>query len=166
VDGNLAIGQHAIADPQAVAAAMQAGATGVRQGLVAFDAQRKVGLDELVGHVGEARPQRVAIGAITGRTPRNTAEADLEQLEPFAVLVVARVHEVRRIREARSIHRVRRALAEQAAHHVEDASQRVGPAGQRGGEVRLQQRALRDAYFDQVVEAVVEQDRRVEEADG
>jgi hypothetical protein len=53
---------------------------------VLLDAQGKVGLDELVGHVGKARPQAVAVGPVTDGPSGNAAEADLEQLEPLAAL--------------------------------------------------------------------------------
>ena len=97
---------------------MQARATAVGNGLVAFDDQREVALEELVGHVGEAGEQRVAIGAIAQRTAGDAAEADLEELEPLAVSVSASIEQVRRGREACGIEEFRRLLAEEAAEGV------------------------------------------------
>ena len=81
------------------------------------------------------------------------------------ILVVARVHEVRAVRKARGAHERRIALAEQAAEDVEDAAERVRAARKRGGLQRLEQRARWNAHFHQVVEAVVEEDLRVEHHD-
>ena len=99
MDADFTVGEKAVRHAEAVAAAVQAGATGVGNGRVLLDAQREVGLDELVRDVGKARPQAVAVGAVAHRSARDTAEADLEQLEPLAALarprVVAGVEQVR-----------------------------------------------------------------------
>jgi hypothetical protein len=74
---------------------------------------------------------------------RNAAEADLEQLEPFAVPVGARPNRTGAGGgEAGRVEEFRRLLAEQSAQNVEDAAQRMGAARQRGREFRLEQRAF------------------------
>ena len=105
------------------------------------------------------------VGAVARRPAGDAAEADLVELIPLALARIARVHEVRAVGEARRHHEVGRALAEQAAEHVEDAPQCVGARGERRGLERLQQRARRNAHVDVVVEAVVEHDLRIEDVD-
>src|SRR5690606_16612414 len=95
VDGNLPVDQQPIGHSQAVTAPVQPGAAGVGQGFIGFNAQREVGFDKLVRHVGKAWPQGVAVRPITHRSPGNTTEADLEQLEPLAFAVIPGIHEVR-----------------------------------------------------------------------
>ena len=95
MDRYFAIREQAIRDAQAIATAMQPGASRIGNGFVGFNAQREIRLHEFVGDVGEAGPQRVPIRAVAGRSPGNAAEADLEQLEPFPVRVVTRVHQMR-----------------------------------------------------------------------
>ena len=152
--------EEAVGHADAVAAAVEARAAAVGHGVVALDDEREVAFEELVGHVGEAGPQRVAVGPVAHRPAGDAAEADLEQLEPLAAGIDARIKQVRRRAEAGRVQELGRPLAEQAAQDVEDAPQRVRPPAQRGREARLEQRALRDAHVDQVVEAVVEQDLR------
>ena len=72
---------------------------------------------------------------------------------------------MRAVGEAGRHHEVRRALAEQAAKHVEDPPQGVGSRGERRRLQRLQQRARRNPHIDVIVEAVVEHDLRVEDVD-
>jgi hypothetical protein len=43
---------------------METGAARIRDGLVALDDQREIAFEKLVGDVGEARPQRVAVRAV------------------------------------------------------------------------------------------------------
>ena len=104
MDRNTAGAQETVAHQDAVAATVQAGAAGIRQGFVTLDAQREIAFEEFVGHVGETRPQRMAIRAIAERLAGNAAETDLEQLEPLAVLarplVTPGIHQVRRRRES------------------------------------------------------------------
>ena len=107
----------------------------------------------------------MAVGPVARRAARDAAEADLEQLVPLAVLVVARVHQVRAVREAGGVEHIGRALAQQAAHDVEDAAEQVGAARQRGRALGLQDAAGGDLHVDEFVEAVVEQDLRVEDVD-
>ena len=108
----------------------------------------------------------MAVRPVAGRPAGDAAEADLEQLEPVAVLIIAGVKQVRAVGKAGRIQRLRRALAQKAAHHVENPPQGMGTAGQGRGVVRFQQRTPGDAHVDQVVEAVVEEDLRVEQVDG
>ncbi len=82
---------------------------------------------------------------------------------PF--VVVARIHQVRRGRETGGTEEFRLALSEQAAEHVEDAAERVRAAGERCRIARLEQRAFGDVHLDEIVEAVVEQDLRIENHD-
>lgn len=56
----------------------------------------------------------MAVGAIAERPARDAPEADAVVLEPLAVRVLARVHEVRRVGEAGRAHVLRLALAQQA----------------------------------------------------
>src|SRR5216683_2699954 len=118
---NVAGFEKSISYVDAVAPAMESGAAAVGYGLVFLDTQREIRFEEFVGHVGERWPQRMAVGAVAERTPRNTAEANLIQLIPFAAPVVARIHEMRRRRESRRAEKFRLALSEQAAEHIEDA---------------------------------------------
>ena len=53
-------------------------------------------------------------------------------------------------------------MTEKATEHVEDASERMRTAREGRGKARLEQRAFRDLDLDEVVEAVVKQDLRVE----
>ena len=53
--------------------------------LIGEDAQREIALQEFVRHVGEGRPQRMAVGPVADRPAGNAAEADLEELVPFAL---------------------------------------------------------------------------------
>ena len=105
------------------------------------------------------------VGPVAEGLARNSAEADLVELVPLAVLVVARVHEVRAVGESCRAHEGGIALAEEPAEHVEDAAERVRAARKGRRLQRLQQRALGYAHVHQVVEAVVEQDLRVEHHD-
>ena len=107
----------------------------------------------------------MAVRPVARRPARHPAEADLVELVPFAGLVVARIHEMRAVGEAGGAQGLGRTLAEQAAHDVEDARQHVGARRERGRADRLQDGAARNAHVDQVVEAVVEQDLRVENVD-
>src|SRR6185295_4449291 len=59
----------------------------------------------------------------------------------------------------------RLALSEQATEHVEDTPERMRAAGEGGGKTRLEQRAFRNLDLDQIVEAIVEQDLRIEHHD-
>ena len=72
-----------------VARIVPAGAAGVDDGFVLLDAQGEVALDKLVGHIGEPRPQGVAVRAVTDGPPGNSAKADLEQLEPLGILAAS-----------------------------------------------------------------------------
>jgi hypothetical protein len=95
VDRDRARGEEAVGHVDAVAAAMQPGAAAVGLGLVALDGHREIALQELVGDIGEPRPQRMPVGPVAHRPARNAAEADLEQLEPLALAVGARIEQVR-----------------------------------------------------------------------
>ena len=75
--------------------------------LVFEDAQREIGLEEFVRHVGERGPQRMAVRTVARRAAGNAAEADLEELVPLALAVEARIHEVRAVGEARGVERLR-----------------------------------------------------------
>ena len=165
MDRDLAGFEEAVADPQPVAATVLAGAAGVRDGLVDVDTQREIALEELVRHIGERRPERMSVRAVAEGLARDAAEGDLVELVPLAVLVVSRVHEVRAVREAGAAHEVRVALTEQARKNVENATERVGAAGERGRLQRLEQASRWDAHFHEVVEAVVKEDLRVEDHD-
>ena len=165
VQRHLAGLQRAVADGDAVAAAMEAGPAGIRDRLVDLDPEREVGLQELVGDVGERGPERVPVGAVSRRPAGNAAEADLVELVPLALTGIAGIHEVRAVGEAGRHHEVGRPLAEQAAEHVEDAPQRMGPGRERRGLQRLEQCSRRDPHVDMVVEAVVEHDLRIEHVD-
>ena len=85
----------------------------------------------------------MAVGAVAERLAGDAAEADLEQLEPFAVLarprVAPRIHQVRRGRETGGAEEFRRALAEQAAEDIEDPPERMSAARQRRGVIGLEQ---------------------------
>ena len=142
---------------------MQAGTTRVGDRLVLDDTQREVCLDEFVRDVGKTRPQRVTIRTVAHGAPRDASEANLEQLEPLAILIVSRVKQVRAIREASRIHRIRCTLTEHAAHDIEDTTQRVGAARKSSREFRLQQAAIRYSYVDELVEAVIEENVRIEQ---
>ena len=165
VNGDLAGFEEAITHSNAVATAIEAGPTRVRDGLIDIDSQGEVTLQELIGHVGEAGPQGMSVRAVAKWFAWNAAKPDLVQLEPFSLLVVARIHEVRTVRESSRAHEIRVALAQQAAEDVEDAAQRVGAAGQGGRFTRLEQGAFGDVNLHQVIETVVEQDLRVENHD-
>ena len=89
MDTNLAVYQELIGYRQTIATAMQSGTTGIDDWLVILNPQRKIGLNKFVGDIGKAWPQRVTVGAIAYRPAGNTAESDLEQLEPLPFLVVA-----------------------------------------------------------------------------
>ena len=142
VDRDHARAEEAIGHVDAVAAAMHTRAAAVCRAFVAFDAQREIAFEKFVGHVGKARPQRMAIGAVAHRPAGDPAKADLEQLEPFSARpgarVVARVEQVRARREAGGVEEFGRLLAQQPAQNVENAAQRMGAARQRGGEFGLE----------------------------
>ena len=166
VNTDLAVGQKAIGHGQPVAAAVQAGAAGIAQRLVAFDAQREVRLDKLVGHIGKTRPQRVPVGTVAHRAAGDPPKTDLEELKPLAALsgpvVVAGVKQMRRIGEAGRVeHLLGGAHTQERAEQIENAPQGVRAPGERGGKLRLEQRALGDAHIDKIVEPVVEHDLRV-----
>ena len=86
--------EEAITHTQAIAAAVVTCAATIGDRLVGFDAQGKIALEEFVGHVGKAWPERVPIWTITRRLPRNAAKADRVELIPLAIFVIARVHKV------------------------------------------------------------------------
>ena len=85
---------------------------------------------------------------VAHRPARHAAEADLVELVPLAVLVVTGIHEVRAVGETGGAQRVRRALAEQAAHDIEDARQHMGARAERGRPDRLQDGAARNPHVD------------------
>src|SRR6185436_970616 len=104
----------------------------------------------------------MSVGPIAERLARNATERDLVELIPLALAVVARIHEVRAVGESGRAQEVRTALPQQSAENVEDAAERVSPTRQRRGLERLEERPGRNAHLHQIVEAVVEQDLRVE----
>ena len=145
---------------------MQPGAARIRRGLVAFDDERKIAFEEFVGTLVKPGHSEWPSGTVAHRPAGDTAEADLEQLEPFPDAVGARIEEVRTRRKAGGVEEFGRLLTQQTRPgYVEDPAERMRAARQRGGIVRLEQRTLRDADLDQVVETVVEQDLRVEDHD-
>ena len=103
----------------------------------------------------------MAVHPVADRPAGNPAVADLHDEEEFSVRVVAAVQQVGARAIAGRGGQFRALLAEAAAHHVEQARQRVGAAAERRGELRMQQRAVRDARVDQIVEPVVEQNLRI-----
>ena len=105
------------------------------------------------------------VRTIAKRLSGNTAEANLEQLEPFPVAVVTGKHEMGAVGKPGRAEEVRIALAQQAAEDVENPAQCMRAAGQRCRFSGLQQRPFGDVYFHQVVESVVEQDLWVENHD-
>ena len=169
MDRDLAIRQKAVGHVDAIPAAVQACPAAIGRGGVTFNPQREVAFEELVGDIGEARPQRVPVRPVAQRSARNPAKADLEQLEPVARPVLAavptRIEQVGAGREPGGVEELRRLLPQQPAQNVEDPAQRVRPARQRRREMRLQQRAFRNAHLDQIVEPVIEQDLRIEDHD-
>ena len=80
-----------VGDVDAVAAAVQAGAAGVGDGLPLLDPQRVVRLEELARDVDEARPQRMPVRPVAERPAGDAAEADRVELEPLALAVAAGV---------------------------------------------------------------------------
>jgi hypothetical protein len=90
------------------------------------------------------------------RARGHATEADLVQQKPLTVGLEARVVEVRRVREAGGRHVVVVALADERLDHVERAAEEMRPAGDGGGSDGLEERAFRDVYVDEVVEAVVD----------
>ena len=60
---------------------------------------------------------------------------------------------------------MRRALAERARLAVEKARMGVEAIRQRGGETRIEERAFRQDDLEEIVEAFVEQHRRIERHD-
>ena len=86
---------------------MIAGAAGIGNGLVALNAQGKIGFNKLVRHIGKARPQGVTVGTVANRPPRNAAKSNLEQLEPLPFpafpVVPAGIEQVRGGAETRGI---------------------------------------------------------------
>ncbi len=115
-----------------------------------------IGVAENSGHQG------VAVETVAARTARNAAEQQFHQLEILVVLVGAAEDEVRRGAVAGRHRQMRRALAERARPAVEEARMRVEAVRQRGRELRVEQRAFRQHDLEEVVEAFVEVDRRVE----
>ena len=105
------------------------------------------------------------VGSVPHGPSRHAAKTDLEQLIPVAVLAKARIHEVRAVREPRRVQRIRRPLPQQTAHQVKDAAQHVRPAGQGGRFLGLEDAAFGNMHIHEVVEAVVEQDLRIEKVD-
>src|SRR5262245_15170660 len=103
---------------------METGAAAIGHRLVTFDAQWKVRLEKLIGHIGERGPHRVSVGAVAHRTPGYSAEADLIELIPLAARVEPRVHQMRRRGESGGTQKLRLTLAEETAQHVEDAAER------------------------------------------
>ncbi len=85
------VAEEAVGHTQAITASVQARATGIGDGFITLNAQGKIGLDKFIGYVGKAWPQRMPVGAITGRSPWNAAEANLKQLEPFTIFLRPRV---------------------------------------------------------------------------
>ena len=145
VDRDLAGLLEHVRHVDAVAAAVQPRAAGVGHGLPLLDAQRVVRLQVLAGDVDEARPQRVPVRPVAERPPGYAAEADRVELEPLARAVarrvVARVHEVRRRREARRVEQRRVGLPQQAAEQVEHPPDAVVAPRQRRRVARLPVRA-------------------------
>ena len=58
-----------------------------------------------------------------------------------------------------------RPLAQRPAQNVENPAQGMGATRQGGGLDRLEQRPLRDAYVNVLIETVIEQDLRIEHVD-
>ena len=139
MDGDGARFQEPVGHVDAVTAPEPASPATVRDAFIAFDDHGEIALKELVGHVGEAWPQGVTVSTVAERTARNAAKADLEQLEPLALAIIAREHQVRRRGEASGAEEFGGLLAQQRAQNVEDPAQSVGAAGQGGRELRLQQ---------------------------
>ena len=81
--------QKTVGHVDTVAAAMQTSAAAVGFGFITFDQQREIPLQKFVGHIGKARPQRVAVWPVAHRTSGNSAKADLEQLEPVTLFIIA-----------------------------------------------------------------------------
>ena len=75
---------EAVSHVYAIAAAELAGAAAVGNALVALDDHGEIAFEKLVRDVGEAGPEGVAVRTVAERPAGNAAEADLEQLEPFA----------------------------------------------------------------------------------
>ena len=91
---DFAVAEKAVGDAEAIATAMQASAPGIRYRFVTLDTQREIGFDKFVGYIGKSGPQGVSVRAVADRAPGNTAKANLKQLEPFALLVVAGIEQV------------------------------------------------------------------------
>src|ERR1700722_8446329 len=139
--GDLTRLQKAIADAQTIAATVFSRTAGIRDGLVYVDTQWKIALQKLIGNVGERWPQRVSVRPIPKWLSGNSAKRDLVQLIPITILVVARIHEVRRVRESSGTHELRIPLSEKAAQYIEDSTKRMSAARQRRWLQRLQKRA-------------------------
>ena len=112
MDGDLARLEEAVAGGDTVTATVQAGPARVWNRLIGVDAEREIGLEVLVRHVAEIGPQRMPVRTVAEGPARHAAEADLVELEPLAVLVVARIHKVRAVREPGGVEVVGRALAQ------------------------------------------------------
>jgi hypothetical protein len=85
--------------------------------------------------------------------------------EGLAVRVDARIDHVRARAAARGRGRLRNLAAERAGDHLDPAGERVHAVPHRCGIARLEDAALRDAYVEQVVEALVEEDVGIEDHD-
>ena len=94
MDRDRACSQKTVGHVDTVTAAMQTSATAVGFGFITFDQQREIPLQKFVGHIGKARPQRVAVWSVTHWATRNAAKSDLEQLEPVTLFVITRIEDM------------------------------------------------------------------------
>ena len=157
--------EEAVPHSQAITTAVIACATAVSNRFIRFDTQREVALQELVGHIGKAGPQRVSIGPVARGLAGDPAKANRVQLIPLAIFVVTRVHEVRAVRETGTCQKVRVPLAQKTAQHVKNPPKRVGTTRECRGFTWLQQRSLRNVHFHQIIKAVVKHNLRVKHHD-
>ena len=160
---DFAILEKPVGNTQRIATPEEAGPSGISDSLVGLDPQWEITFEVLVRHVGKVRPQGVGIRPVTERTSRYATKTNLEQLIPLAIPVMARIHQMRAVREARGVQEVRITLPEQRTENVENPPQRMRTTRQRCREYGLQQRTFGDMDVDQIIEPVVKHDLRIED---
>ena len=107
----------------------------------------------------------MSVRPVTERFTRDAAKANLVKLVPLTILVKPRVHEMGAVRESCRAQKIRIALAQQTTQNIENPSERVGTARKSRWFARLQQSAVWNMDFHQVIETIVKHDLRIKHHD-